>query len=193
MIGTMVTVKAERRLGWFTRPEYPTLGVFPPDADILTALRGGVCPICERGPFTVVLQHVAQKHGISGRVMRDLVGVPLSVVLCDPALSAQLSANARDAKAERRCDGTDNKASTRRVTRAERQRREKSAVSLVKSQKARSRFRICSAPDCCNIIERRGGRRTCSADCLRRLRVSVALANSPWYQSGTTEPTGAAG
>lgn len=57
-------------------------------ADRARQIRAGWCPACGCGPFQVVLNHAARKHGILRHNMRDLCGLTYSESVCDPEVSA---------------------------------------------------------------------------------------------------------
>lgn len=80
-----MSARRERRLGWLTRNQQ--LYEAPQAADLLDAIHRQVCPFCNEGPFTVVALHVVAKHGISGRELRDIIGVDYQTSICDPVYS----------------------------------------------------------------------------------------------------------
>lgn len=52
------------------------------------------CPLCGRGPWRVVAGHVWRAHGVDGRALREMAGLPWSAKIADPEhrdLMAQLS------------------------------------------------------------------------------------------------------
>lgn len=156
----------ERGLGWFIRPEYPALGVLPPDAEIVDALTVGVCPFCGRGPFVVVLQHVRKLHGISHVELRDLAGITQHHKFTDATYSARIVRANRDRKPLGDARGS---SGPKRRTRA---------VRSANAERGRNsmKFKPCSAPGCSNLVRYRL-RETCSDECLHDARRSGSRSN----------------
>ena len=75
------------------KPSLEAWGVTKDEASAL--LRSHICPACGQGPWRMVLNHAAKKHGIDSFVMRDLCGLTTVEVLVPPDLSARYSENAK--------------------------------------------------------------------------------------------------
>lgn len=54
-------------------------------------LRRQMCPVCGSGPWKSPLNHVAKKHGIDRRTMRDVCGVTTVESVVEPELSKRIS------------------------------------------------------------------------------------------------------
>ena len=67
----------------------------PAEAEAL--LREQVCPICRKGPWRVVAGHVWRKHGVDGRQLREMAGLPWSAKISDPEHQELMAGLARDA------------------------------------------------------------------------------------------------
>lgn len=63
------------------------------------SLRRQMCPVCGEGPWKSPLLHVAKKHGIDSRSMRETCGITSVEVVADPELSEQCAERARAADA----------------------------------------------------------------------------------------------
>lgn len=91
----MRDTRAERHLGWVTLNDQR----FPRQKaeDWLDAIRQGLCPFCGEGPFSMVALHVRRMHGLPVADLREMLGLSNrhKASICDPALSAQKSAQAR--------------------------------------------------------------------------------------------------
>ncbi len=47
-------------------------------AHLADAARNGTCPFCDRGPWRGLAKHVARKHGIGERDLKQRLGIPWS-------------------------------------------------------------------------------------------------------------------
>lgn len=63
---------------------------------MLAIVRAGRCPWCPAGPYRAVTSHISKKHGVGGRELRDMLGVPYCTSLIDPDLAASCADRARD-------------------------------------------------------------------------------------------------
>lgn len=53
--------------------------LFYPDKETCrAAVLAGLCPVCGRGPFTLLARHTSARHGIDTRELRDLSGINYS-------------------------------------------------------------------------------------------------------------------
>lgn len=51
-------------------------------------LQVGLCPYCDRGPFSNIAMHTSSAHGMGPRELRDAAGLPYNHVLTSPELHA---------------------------------------------------------------------------------------------------------
>ena len=59
------------------------------------AVERQVCPFCNEGPFTVVAAHVNRVHGVDKKALRDMLGLPHGMSICDPTHSASMKEHNR--------------------------------------------------------------------------------------------------
>ena len=59
-------------------------------AVIREALKNGLCPWCDAGPFKMVAGHISRTHGLSSRELRIRAEIRMEESICDPEYSDRL-------------------------------------------------------------------------------------------------------
>lgn len=57
--------------------------------NVRTFVEALMCPFCDKGPFKSVAGHTTIAHGIDGKELRDLAGLPYNAVITSPDLHAE--------------------------------------------------------------------------------------------------------